>query len=329
VTNPVLVEVTRGGMVESRHHGAYAVVEASGRLVASRGDIEAAVFPRSAVKAFQALPLLESGAADEFGFTDEDIALACASHNGEPEHVRVAAGMLAKADVAEACYECGAHWPGDPRAARALVEAGERPRSIHNNCSGKHAGMLALSRKLGVDPRGYTRPDHPVQQAVEAALGEICGVNAANLPCGIDGCSVPTWAVPLERLAHGFARLAAGERAAFRRIIRAAVAHPFMIAGTDRFCTRLMRAVPRAFVKTGAEGVFCGSVPHAGLGIALKCDDGASRASEAAMASVLASLPVWTPEEREALASFSRSELRNWAGLEVGAVEAVRSPDWQ
>lgn len=321
MTNPVLVHVTRGGTVESRHRGAYAVVDAKGGLVASAGDIAAPVFPRSAIKAIQALPVIESGAADLFGFAGEDIALACSSHNGEPEHVRVAASMLGKAGLSEDLYECGAHWPGDPRAARALVEAGERPRPIHNNCSGKHAGMLALAKRLKVDPKGYTGRDHAVQRAVAEALGELCDVDADAVPCGIDGCSVPTWAVPLEKLALGFARLAG--RPAGHRIVAAVRAHPFMVAGTDRFCTRLIEAVPRAFVKTGAEGVFCGAVPHAGLGIALKCDDGAGRASEAAMAAVLASLPVWTDEERASLSSFARVDLRNWAGLDVGSVEAV------
>ncbi len=323
MTNPVLVHVTRGGTVESRHRGAYAVADRGGRLVASLGEVGAPVFPRSAIKAIQALPVIESGAADAFGFTQEEIALACASHGGEPEHVRVAASMLRKAGLSEDFYECGAHWPSEPRAARALVEAGERPRPIHNNCSGKHAGMLALAKRLGVEPKGYTRRDHPVQLAVAKALGELCDVDADAVPCGIDGCSVPTWAVPLGNLARGFARLASGGRAAGGRIVQAVRAHPFMVAGTDRFCTRLMQAVPRAFVKTGAEGVFCGAVPHAGLGIAVKCDDGAGRASEAAMAAILASLPVWSDEERDALSSFARVELKNWAGLDVGSIEAV------
>lgn len=326
MTNPVLVEVLRGGVVESRHRGAWVVADAAGAVLASAGDIDTAIFPRSAVKAFQALPLVETGAADACGFGEEEIALACASHNGEPDHVRVAAAMLEKADCGEDCLECGAHWPGDPRAARALVEAGERPRALHNNCSGKHAGMIAVARRLGVDPKGYTRREHPVQQAVERALGGICGVDMAAAPCGIDGCSVPTWAVPLRNLAQGFARLVSADRPAGGRIVAAVRAHPFMVAGSERFCTRLMQAVPRAFVKTGAEGVFCGAVAHAGLGVALKCDDGASRASEAAMASVLARLPVWTPGERRALSAFARVDLRNWNGLDVGSVEAVAPP---
>ncbi len=327
--NPVIAEVTRGGIVESRHTGAYAVVDASGKLVSGAGDTAQAVFPRSAVKAFQCLPLIESGAADRFGFSDEELALACASHAGEAPHVQVAASMLAKAGMTEAQYECGAHWPSEISAQRDLVRHAQQPRAIHNNCSGKHAGMLALARQLGVPPEGYTRIDHAVQRAVVRTMSELCDVDIDAQPHGIDGCSVPTWAVPLRNLALGFARFASGARlnerrqAACRRIVEAVRAHPFMVAGTNRFCTRVMQAVPRAFVKGGAEGVFCGAVPHAGLGIALKCDDGASRASESAMAALMASLPVWTEAEREALKRFAETDLSNWRKIHVGELRAL------
>ncbi|WP_119392682.1 asparaginase [Taklimakanibacter lacteus] len=327
--NPVIAEVTRGGTVESRHTGAYAVVDGTGKLIASAGDIDRAIFPRSAIKAFQCLPLIESGAADRFGFTPEDLALACASHNGEAGHVRVAQGMLAKAGGSEAQYECGAHWPHEMADQHELVRHGEKPRAIHNNCSGKHAGMLALARHLDAPVQGYTGIDHPVQRAVARAMGEICDVDLAAQPHGTDGCSVPTWAIPLRNLALGFARFGSGtglsdaRRDACRRIIEAVRAHPFMVAGSNRFCTKVMEAVPRAFVKTGAEGVFCGAIPHAGLGIALKCDDGAHRASEAATAAVLASLPVWTEAESRALEGFAATDLRNWRKIHVGDVHAA------
>jgi L-asparaginase II len=327
--NPVIAEVTRGGVVESRHTGAYVVVDASGKLVASDGDISQAVFPRSAVKAFQCLPLIESGAADHFGFSDEELALACASHNGEAAHVKVAGSMLAKAGMKETQYECGAHWPYDIASQHDMARRAEEPRAIHNNCSGKHAGMLALARELGAPAAGYTLIDHPVQRAVARAMSELCDLDIDAQPHGIDGCSVPTWAIPLRNLALGFARfgsgagLSEGRQAACRRIIAAVRAHPFMVAGTNRFCTRVMQAVPRAFVKTGAEGVFCGSIPHAGLGIALKCDDGASRASEAAMAAIMASLPVWSDVEKQTLKAFAETDLSNWRKMHVGDVHAV------
>ncbi len=326
--NPVIAEVTRGGIVESRHTGAYAVVDATGKLVAAAGDVARAIFPRSAIKAFQCLPLVESGAADCFGFTDEDLALACASHNGEAAHLKVARGMLAKAGMSEAQYECGAHWPHELATQHEMLRREEEPRPIHNNCSGKHAGMLALARHLDAPAQGYTGIDHPVQRAVARTMSELCDIDVDAQPHGIDGCSVPTWAIPLSNLALGFARFGSGaglseaRKAACRRIIAAVRAHPFMVAGTNRFCTRVMEAVPRAFVKTGAEGVFCGAIPHAGLGIALKCDDGANRASETAFAALLASLPVWTESERKALREFAASDLSNWRKIHVGDVHA-------
>jgi L-asparaginase II len=286
------------------------------------------VFPRSAIKAFQALPMVEM-AADRFGFTDAEIALACASHAGEPEHVRLARSMLAKIKLSEADLECGPHWPTDAAAQRALAASGEGAGRIHNNCSGKHAGMLALALALGVDPKGYTLTSHPVQRTIAASLRDLCGIDPDDQPCGIDGCSVPTWALPLKSLARGFSRLASGaglspgQKRAARRILAAVRAHPFLVAGSGRFCTRMMEAVPRAFVKTGAEGVFCGAIPHAGFGIAVKCDDGAARAAEVIMAALLAHLPVWTAEEEARLRGFATVDLTNWAGLEVGRIKPV------
>jgi len=332
MTNPILVEVTRGGMVESRHSGAYAVLDGKGHVIAAAGDIAMPVFPRSAIKALQCLPVIESGAADHFGFSDEEIALACSSHNGEPAHVAAARSMLAKAGLSEEAYECGAHWPIETHALHDMIRANEKPGQVHNNCSGKHAGMLAVAQQLGADHHAYVARGHEVQRRIARVLSEMCDVDADTLPCGIDGCSVPTWAIPLRNLALGFARLASGEnldparQAAAARIIAAVRAHPFMVAGTDRFCTKLMTRVPRAFVKTGAEGVFCGAIPHAGLGIAVKCDDGAGRAAEAGFAAVLASLDVWTMEEHAALSSFAHATLKNWRKIEVGEVKAVVSP---
>jgi L-asparaginase II len=321
--NPVIAEVMRGGIVESRHRGAFAVVDAKDHVVGAEGGIAAAVFPRSAIKAFQCLAVVESGAADRFGFTPEEIALACSSHNGEPEHVRVARAMLAKAGNGEELYECGAHWPIEEKAHHALVHDGQPCRAVHNNCSGKHAAMLALARQLGADPQDYVKPEHPVQRAIAATIGRICGCDLEAQAFGVDGCSVPTWAIPIRNMALGFARFADPENAAALRIIEAVRQYPFMVAGTRRFDTELMTALPRVFVKTGAEGVYCGCIPHAGLGIALKCDDGAGRAAEVAMASVLSSLDVWTPEEKQILLRFRHHGLKNWRAIPVGEVRAV------
>jgi L-asparaginase II len=321
VPNPVIAEAARGGIVESRHTGAFCVVDEEGQVLRSAGDIEQPVFPRSAIKAFQCVPLIETGAADHFGFSAEELALACASHSGEAGHLRAARSMLGKAGNDETHYECGAHWPIAIEAHHQAVRDGGQALQIHNNCSGKHAAMLALARQLGADPKDYVKIDHPVQRAIAGAIARYCDVRVEELDWGIDGCSVPTWAFPLRNMALGFARLTGTE--AGRRIIEAVRAHPFMVAGAGKFDTRLMQAVPRAFVKTGAEGVYCGCVAHARLGIALKCDDGAGRAAEVAMASVLASLDVWTAEEKAKLREFTRHELSNWRKINVGEVRAV------
>jgi L-asparaginase II len=320
MTNPIIAEITRGPIIESHHRGAYAVSDATGRNVLRAGDIEMPVFPRSAIKAFQCLPVIESGAAEKFGLTDEEIALCCSSHNGEAAHVRVARAILKKAGIAETCYECGAHWPVYRQAAYTLVREGGDALAVHNNCSGKHAGMLALAKQLGAEFKDYVKPEHPVQQVIAKTIERMCDVDLSNAAMGVDGCSVPTWAIPLQKLAQGFARLP--NSAAGQRIIAAARAHPFMIAGTDRFDTRVMKAIPRVFLKTGAEGVYCGSIPHAGLGIALKCDDGAGRAAEVAIAAVLLKLDVWSPEEIEKLKSFQHETIKNWRKIEVGELHA-------
>lgn len=327
--NPVLAEVTRGSLVESRHRGAVIVVDADGAVVFSAGDVERPVFPRSAVKALQALPLMESGAADRFGLSEAEIALAVSSHSGEPAHAETSLAMLRKAGRDASCLECGAHWPMGEAAARALAKSGAEPTALNNNCSGKHAGFVCLACELEVDPKGYIGADHVVQREVRAALEGVTG--AAHLPerSGIDGCSIPTYAVPLKALALGFARFGTGRGLAPKRanaavrIRKAAAAHPFMVAGTGRFDTRVMELLgERAFIKTGAEGVYCGALPELGYGIALKCDDGTGRAAEVAMAALLARFLPMDEARAAAFAPLRETVLTNWNGIEVGRVRA-------
>lgn len=316
--NPVLVEVTRGPRVESVHRGAAAVLDADGRVVFAVGEIDAAIFPRSAVKALQALPLIESGAADRLGLTDAEIALACASHSGEAVHVATARAMLAKAGRDETCLECGAHWPYDADAARALAVAGEQPGPLHNNCSGKHAGFICLACANGDDPAGYVRPEHPTMRRVTASLAAMTDTPLGTANRGTDGCSIPTYAIPLRALARAFARFGTADGAAAR--IRAAVAaHPFMVGGTGRFDTVLMTALgARVFSKGGAEGVHCAALPAPGLGIAVKCDDGAGRAADLICATLIARcLGAGVPD------ALLRPELRNWNGVPVGALRTT------
>jgi L-asparaginase II len=327
--NPILVEVLRGDRVESAHRGAVAVVDAEGARVLALGDIERPIYPRSAVKALQALPLLETGAADAFGLGDAELALACASHGGEPAQVEGVARMLARAGLEAAALECGAHWPSHLPSAHALARAGQSPSALHNNCSGKHAGILAAACAMGADPRGYVRKDHPVQRAVTAALADICDVELAGPPA-VDGCSIPTWPIALDKLALGFARFATGralapERArAAARLRAACAAEPYYVAGTGRFCTVAMQHFgARVFVKTGAEGVFCAALPEQGLGIAVKIDDGAGRASEAITAALIARLLPMEEPDGAFLERYARPILRNWNGIQVGELRVT------
>jgi L-asparaginase II len=329
MTNPVLIEVMRGPLIESRHRGAVAVADAAGTIVLAIGDVTTPIFPRSAVKALQALPLVERGAADRYGFGDEELALACASHSGEAAHVAGVERMLTKVGLDPSALRCGAHWPIAQAAAAAVARSGA-PSALHNNCSGKHAGFLCLACAMSVDHAEYFRPEHPVQREVGAVLEDFTGTAAAKERCAIDGCSVPTWAIPLRNLAHGFAKFGTGqgispERArAAARLRQACARKPWYVAGTGRFCTEVMQLFgERVFVKTGAEGVFCGALPHKGLGIAVKCDDGASRAAQAIMATIIDRFLPLDATERAALAPYLQPCLRNWNGFEVGAIRVT------
>jgi L-asparaginase II len=325
MSNPVLVEVLRGAMVESRHTGAVAVADPEGRLVLSLGDVERPVYPRSAVKALQALPLIESGAADRFGLSHEELALACASHSGEPGHVATAERMLARAGLDGGALECGAHWPINAASAHALARAGGTASALHNNCSGKHAGFLCVACALDEGHANYVSPEHPVQRLVRAAIEDLTGAVLSDEVLATDGCSVPTWAIPLKALARGFARFTTGahigpERSkAAARLREACAAHPWHVGGTGRFDTEIMsRFGARVFVKTGAEGVYCAALPEQGIGIAVKCDDGAGRAAEVVTAALLAR---FMPDaaDRDALEPFMRPVARNWNGIVTGS----------
>ena len=325
MSNPVLVEVTRGNQVESRHRGAVVVVDESGSTVFSLGDTEASTFPRSACKAMQALPLVESGAADAYGFGNREIALACASHSGEPEHVALAESMLKAAGQGEPTLECGAHWSFQQGVLLNQARHIEKPNQLHNNCSGKHAGFICACCHSGHDPKGYVTFDHPLQAEIRDVMGGLTGATLDRDSAGVDGCSIPTYAMPLRALAHGFARMASGtglgpERArASKRIMEACMAEPFYVAGTGRTCTKLMEVAPgRIFVKTGAEGVFCAAIPERGLGIAVKCDDGTARAADSIVAGILARF--FDGDVQAKLDAIANHTMRNWNGIAVGDV---------
>jgi L-asparaginase II len=320
------VEVVRGGTVESRHTVHVAVQDARGRTLAAVGDPSVLTFHRSAAKPMQALPLVEEGVVERFGLTPSELALCCASHEGEPRHVDGARSILGKAGADEGLLRCGPHLPYSEAAAHALVEAGASPGRIHNNCSGKHAGMIALAVAMGWDPADYHRAEHPVQQRMAREVTRWSGLAAERIPTAVDGCGVVCFATPLDVMAGAFARYVAeadaGEPAA--TVVEAMTAHPFMVGGTGRTCTDVMElAGDRVFVKLGAEGVYGGGVRGLGIGFAIKVADGGRRAVEVALVRVLASLGVLDAAEVQSLSDHGNPVLRNTLGGVVGEVRAA------
>ena len=331
-TPPLVVETLRGGRVESLHAVDAVVASSDGSIVAIHGDGGRGVFPRSSIKALQALPLVESGAADRFGFTTAHLALACSSHNGEPMHTQGAGEMLAAAGLSPTCLECGAQLPHHASDHEALVRAGMPVTAIHNNCSGKHSGFLAFAVQQGFQPAGYVRFGHPVQKEIAGVLETVTGAAHGEDNYGIDGCSIPTYEIPLASLARAYAKFAIGEdagkvrSAAMLRLRDACMAHPEMVAGTGGFDTAIMQAMAgRVFTKTGAEGVFAVAIPELGLGAALKCRDGAGRAAEVACAFLVESLleaaeSELSQDELNALKRLANPVLKNRNRIEVGGL---------
>lgn len=326
---PVVIEVTRGPVVESRHEGAAAIVKADGTVVDSWGDIDARILPRSANKPIQAMAFVESGAVEKFGLGKEHIALACASHNGEKRHVETVRTWLRKTGLSEADLECGTHPPRLQASIEALVRENAMPTAAFNNCSGKHSGFLSTALAYGEPTDGYIKYDHPVQQRLRQVMSDLSGEQADDYAYGTDGCGIPTLATPLKSLARAMASMADPSRLSNRhaeaavRIRDAMNAEPFMVAGSGRFCTRINEALPGvAQVKTGAEGVFCGMLPTLGLGIAIKMWDGAGRAAEIAMATLLGHLGVLSVTQKEEL---QHPPVKNVVGLLVGEMRPAKS----
>ena len=328
--NPILVETIRGNWVENIHRGSIAVSDADGTLAISLGDPQHPVMPRSAVKSLQALALFRSGAVEKFGLSDEAIAMACASHSGEPEHVAVVEKTLSSLGLTIDDLECGAHRPASKATRKLLDESGEGPSPIHNNCSGKHAGMLADALALGVPTKGYVTREHPVQKLVRVCVEEVIGKPLTTEACGTDGCSIPTWAAPLDAFAAGFARMATGNNlpddlaVAASRIFAAATSHPLLVRGPETLDSELMEVFGgRLMIKIGAEGVYCGALIDKGIGFALKIDDGNMIAAECAVASLLLAIADPNETERAALMKYARRVNTNWRGIEVGETRGV------
>jgi L-asparaginase II len=331
-----VVELSRGGRVESIHHGAVAVADPSGALYARWGDAEVVTYLRSSAKPFQALALLESGAADHYELSPEQIAVICASHSGTDEHVRVVSSIQKRVGFTEADLRCGVHPPFHRETAQRMKEQGLEPTPNRHNCSGKHTGMLTLASFLGEPLDDYINPEHPIQVQIRNTFAEMCGLEPGSVGLGIDGCSAPVFAVPMIAAATAFARLMdpselSPERAsACRDVVSDMTSHPIMVAGPDRFDTRLMGTTAgRVLAKGGAEayqglGIRSGILsPEApALGVAIKIADGdrGDRARPTVALSVLQQLGVLSEEEIAAVAEFGARDLTNYRGVKVGQI---------
>lgn len=324
---PLVVEVTRGTMVESVHRVIAAVTDAAGKPVVSWGDIDRLVYGRSAIKPIQALPVLESGAADAFEFGEDEVTLCCASHSGEAMHVDRVTAWLDRLGLSPEDLECGPQIPGHEPSAHAMLRAGGTPTRAHNNCSGKHSGMLTTAVHLGEPTKGYIREEHPVQRRLRATMQEMSGCDLSGVPTGYDGCGIPVYGVPLKGMATAMAqfadpsRLSPARAAATRRIVAACAKHPLLIAGTGRFNSAILSETGETcLLKSGAEGVFAGAVPGKGYGICLKADDGNGRAASIAMGAILRHLGVIDDAVAERLADKLVQPVHNWEGRLVGHI---------
>ncbi len=330
-----LVEVTRGGITESRHRGHVIAVDPDGNVIANLGRPENVTYLRSSAKPHQAIPLIASGAADRFGFSEKEIALACASHSGEPIHTELAASMLQKIGLGPEALKCGTHEPYSAEVAQHLRETGEKPNVLQNNCSGKHAGMLALALHLGAETATYDEPANPVQLAIGKTVSQFSGVPLEDIAVGVDGCGVPVFGITVKAMALMYARLVSppsdfddATRQACARIVSAMTDHPELIGGTsDRLDTEIMRAAPGRLVsKVGAEGVYTvGILPSddwpRGLGLALKIEDGDDhRARPTVVIESLRQLGILADESLEAVSRYAFFAVRNRRGDVVGEV---------
>ena len=323
----VLVDVRRGSIVESRHSGAVAVADADGKLVASAGDPQLVTYLRSAAKPFQALPIVTSGAADRFAFTAEELALAAASHSGEPTHQFAVRTLLAKLGLDEAALHCGIMPPIDRETASRVGAGLLAPSPLQCDCSGKHSGMLAVCLQRGWALDTYEAPTHPLQREIAGVMSTFLALPPEAIATGTDGCGVPTFAAPLANIARAWATLITppeAYREAATRVLDAMGAAPYMVAGRGRLCTDLMNlAAPAVIAKVGAEGVFCMALRERGLGVAIKVEDGSMRALPGIAAAILQQLGLWGEADVARLLALQSPELRNHTETLVGELRPV------
>lgn len=332
--DPLIVEVTRGGMVESRHRVHALVMDGEGSVIWGWGDLDMSIYPRSAIKPMQALPFIETGAADAISATINEVAFACASHNGEPHHTGRANQWLTRLGLSPENLECIGHYSHEEASLHDQLKGHEVITNAHNNCSGKHCGFLSTIVHQGEPLENYIHMDHPVQQRLIKVLSELGGCDLTQSPTGIDGCGIPVVGMPLSALALASARMAApvklapDRQVATRRITEAMTAHPYEVAGQNRFDTNLMTAGKGAFVtKTGAEGVHVGIFLKSGYGIAVKCEDGTKRATDVAMGNILNLLGGLDEAGQAAVAHHLVTPIKNAAGMAAGEIRMASG--WQ
>ena len=325
-TNPVLVNHTRGGIVESFHRGVVCVVDENGRIVTAVGDVQQVCYPRSALKLFQHIPLITSGAFDHFGFTLKELALMCGSHNGEAMHVETARGILAKIGLGEEVLGCGAQQPTHKKDFVTLIKANQEPGSIHNNCSGKHSGFLAWCKFHNESTENYLSAEHPLHKEIKRITALFHEMDEQDLITGLDGCSAPIFAMPVLNQALAYKNLLFPEKfgnesldRACALIREAVTTYPEMVAGTKRYCTDLMRVTKGKVIgKTGADGVYSMAIPQKGLGICIKIDDGRMGPQYNVAQQVLEMLNMFSEVEKTELKAYLVNENKNFAGNITG-----------
>ncbi|MGV3488759.1 MAG: asparaginase [Tuberibacillus sp.] len=325
----VMIHVYRGDIIESQHHFHVAVVDQTGKLIYSYGDPKKQTFARSSMKPFQAVPLVETGAADHFNYSERELSLSCSSHSGESIHRDTVLGILKRIGLPEEALQCGTHVPRDAESYKELIRAGKDLTPVFSNCSGKHSGMLATAVHMGEDPGSYRDINHPVQQRILQAISDIFEIPVEDIPLGVDGCGAPVHSTPLDKLAFAYARLAnpvegqIPHAEALNRIHHAMMTHPEMVAGKNRFDTDVMAlAQGKIVAKAGAEGVQCVGLTDQGIGIAVKIEDGQPRATSAVVLAVLQKLGIDLPvfQDSDVYQGYRYPVITNTRGDVVGKI---------
>lgn len=327
MSNPILVEVYRNEVLESFHRGVVCVVNENNEVIFSMGDVEQICYPRSAMKLLQVIPLLEHGGMEKFRFTLEEIAVMCGSHNAEPEHIRVVESILTKIGLDKDALNCGAQYPSSKRDANALIKADVKPHHIHNNCSGKHAGMLAMCVLMGWPTHNYIQPEHPLQQAIKNTCELFYEYPKEKMVTALDGCSAPIFSIPVRNQAIAYKNLVAYQHLpeptqhASKVVLDAVSSYPFMVAGSKRYCTEMMEVTaPKVIGKTGAEGVFCMAFTEQKWGVCIKIDDGKMLPQYNVAQAILEASSLFSNEKLASLHAHATNNISNFNKLVTGKI---------